>query len=178
MDQTSEQVRADNALEAINRKLNGTATAWAQCKQLPDFHGSADTQAVLTIQTGSGDVEASFVDINVSSEGSSVVIHQNGKGGGHYAFASGDLDVRLPLHVTVKNIPVVGSVSKDVQLSLSTHHTVTIPGGKIKGSPASLPANAKGTITFVGGVSVPIIPLLLDAHIQIQIVGTLSEPDT
>jgi hypothetical protein len=176
VDQTNKHLRADNALEAINRKFNGTATAWAQCKRLPDFDGSADTQAVVTIQTGSGDVGASFVDINVSSEGSSVAIHQNGKGGGHYAFASGDLDVRLPLHVTVKNIPVIGSVSKDVQLPLSTHHTVTIPGGKINGSPASFPANAQGTLTLVGGVSVSIIPFLLDAHIQIQITGTLSEP--
>ena len=178
MDQTNEQLRADNALEAINRKLNGTATAWAQCKQLPDFHGSADTQAVLTIQTGSGDVGASFVDINVSSEGSSVVIHQTGKGGVHYAFASGDLDVSLPLHVTVKNIPVLGSVSKDVKLPLSTHHTVTTPDGKINGSPASLPAHAQGTITLVGGISVTLIPFVLDAHIQIQIVDTLSEPDS
>lgn len=129
----------------------------------------------MTIQTNSGDVGASFVDIDVSSEGSAVAIHQNGKGSGHYAFASGDVDVNLPLHVTVKNIPVIGSVSKDVKLALSTHNSVTIPGGKINGSPASLPANAQGTITFVGGVSVPIIPLVLDAHIQIQIVGTLSE---
>ena len=130
----------------------------------------------MTIQTGSGDVEASFVDIDVSSEGSSVVIHQNGKGSGHYTFASGDLDLSLPLHVTVKNIPVLGSVSKDVKLPLSTHHPVTIPGEKINGSPASSPANAQGTITLVGGVSVTLIPFVLDAHIQIQIEGTLSEP--
>jgi hypothetical protein len=176
LDQTNEQLRAENVLAAISRKLNGTATAWAQCKRLPDFDGSADTQAVLTIQTGSGDVEANFVDINVSAEGSSVTIHQTGKGGGHYAFASGNLDVNLPLQVTVKNIPVVGNVSKYVKLPLSTHNTVTTPGGKINGSPASLPANAKGTITLVGDVSVNIIPFILDAHIQIQIVGTFSEP--
>jgi hypothetical protein len=175
LNQRNEQQQADNSLEAMNRKLHGTATAWAQCKRLPDFHGSADTQAVLTVQTGSGDIGASFVDIDMSSEGSAVAIHQTGNSGGHYAFASGDVDVSLPLHVTVKNIPVIGSVSKEVKLSLSTQNTVAIPGGKINGSPASLPAHAKGTITFVGGVSVPIIPLLLDAHIQIQIVGTLSE---
>src|SRR5579884_2253747 len=175
LNQTNEQLQNDNTSGAINRKLNGTATAWAQCKQLPNFHGSADTQANLTIQSASGDVEASFADINVSSEGSSVVIHQNGKGGGHYAFASGDLDLSLPLHVTVKNIPVIGSVSKDVKLPLSTHHTVTTPDGQINGSPASSPANAKGAITLVGDVSVTLIRFVLEAHIQIQIVGTLSE---
>ena len=131
----------------------------------------------MTIQSASGDVEVSFADINVSSEGSSVVIHQNGKGDGHYAFASGDLDLSLPLHVTVKNIPVIGSVSKDVKLPISTHHTVTTPDGKINGSPASSPANAQGTITLAGDISVTLIRFILDAHIQIQIVGTLSEPD-
>lgn len=162
-------------MEALNRIFNGTATAWAQCKKLPDFQGSADTQAKIAIQTNSGEVGASFVDIEVSAEGSAVAIHQNSKGNGHYTFASGDLDVNLPLHVTVKNIPVIGNVSKNVKLTLSTKNSVTIPGGKIDGSPASLPANAQGSITLVGGVSVPIIPFVLDAQIQIQIVGTLSE---
>ncbi len=172
MRQLEKQQRA-TALQVTNRNLAGTATAWAQCPGLPDFSGSSDVKAVLTIDMGSGDVMPSFDPLETSQSGRTVRITQNGTGIGHCDFTSGDMDLIVPLHVEVENLPVIGNLARDTVLPLSTHRTVSIPGGTISGAPASSPGNATGTITLVGDVSINIF-LFVTAHVQIQIVGILS----
>ena len=151
-----------------DRTLQGIATVWTDNEHLRGPK-SANLKASLNI-TPDGQVVVRIDPINL---GDNVTLETKGPGTGHFDFASGNLNVNLPVHVT--NVPVLNSISTTVSLSTAASLAVPYTNESFSGSPATAPADVTGAVTLAGSSSIDVSVLLFHVHTRawLRIAGSL-----